>query len=354
MATTGDALIRIDRVVKHYGSFTALKEVSLEIGHGEFVALLGPSGCGKTTLLRLIAGFAEPDQGVVWVDGRRMNGVPPNRRPVNTVFQNYALFPHLTDSRNVAFGPRRRGVPAGEAARAVEEALDLVGMTGFGARYPAELSGGQQQRVALARAVVNRPRVLLLDEPLGALDLQLRKRMQLELKHLQERLRITFIFVTHDQEEALVMANRIAVMNEGRIMQVGTGAEIYRDPSCRFVASFIGDANLLPATASGNSLRLAGSEVSLAYMANGVGEKVIMIRPEDIEVGPPADAESITLDVVVRENVFLGGTSRVHASFGADQHLVFQPSRAVSPSTLEPGRRLTVHWPRDRARILEA
>ena len=354
MTSAGDALIRIDRVVKRYGSFTALKEVSLEIGHGEFVALLGPSGCGKTTLLRLIAGFAEPNEGAVSIDGRRMNGVPPNQRPVNTVFQNYALFPHLTVSRNVAFGPRRRGVPADEAGRAVKEALDLVGMAGFGERYPAELSGGQQQRVALARAVVNRPRVLLLDEPLGALDLQLRKRMQLELKHLQGRLGITFIFVTHDQEEALVMANRIAVMNEGRIMQVGTGAEIYRDPSCRFVASFIGDANLLPATASEHGLRLAGSEVSLPYGADGGSEKVIMIRPEDIEVGPPADADSVVLEVVVRENVFLGGTSRVHASFGADQHLVFQPSRAVPQNALEPGCRLTVHWARDRARVLDA
>ena len=344
-----ETLIRVSGVTKSYGPFQALRGVSIDIMQGDFVALLGPSGCGKTTLLRLIAGLADPTEGEITIDGRRMNGVPPNRRPVNTVFQNYALFPHLTVAGNVAFGPRRARMKPAAIKTAVADALDLVGMSGYGERYPGELSGGQQQRIALARAVVNRPRVLLLDEPLGALDLQLRRRMQLELKHLHARLGITFIFVTHDQEEALVMANRIAVMSEGRIMQVGTGEEIYRGPANRFVAAFIGDANLLRTESTPAGLRIAGSDAVIG--GAGAGEKVLMIRPEDIAAGPAPDATCIAADVIVRERVLLGGISRIHADLGA-QTLVFQPAQAGAD--FEPGTRLTVHWRADRARILDA
>src|SRR5579883_3145852 len=239
------ALIQLEAVTKRYGAVTALDVVSLRVRQGEFIALLGPSGCGKTTLLRTIAGFVEPSAGEVWIDGREVTRLPPNRRPVNTVFQSYALFPHYSVRDNVAYGPRRQGIGSSVIAEMVADALAMVGMESFADRYPAQLSGGQQQRVALARAIVNRPKVLLLDEPLGALDLKLRKRMQLELKQLHQKLGITFLYVTHDQEEALVMADRIAVMSEGRIVQLGSGEEIYREPNCRYVADFIGEANLL-------------------------------------------------------------------------------------------------------------
>jgi spermidine/putrescine transport system ATP-binding protein len=233
----------------------ALADVSLTVEPGEFVALLGPSGCGKTSLLRCIAGFVDPDEGAIVLDGEDITSRPPNQRPLNTVFQNYALFPHMTVADNVAYGPRRRGVARGEIQGIVQAALALVELTGFESRMPRELSGGQQQRVALARAIVNKPRLLLLDEPLAALDLKLRRQMQLELKHLQAKLGIAFVFVTHDQEEAMTMADQIVVMNRGRIEQSGSAAEIYTRPSTIFVADFIGEANLLPMRSDGGRLR---------------------------------------------------------------------------------------------------
>jgi spermidine/putrescine transport system ATP-binding protein len=348
-------LIFIDDVTKRYGTVTALANVTLAVRRGEFLALLGPSGCGKTTLLRLVGGFGEPTEGEIRMDGQRLNEVPPNRRPVNTVFQNYALFPHLTVAENVAFGPRRASANQADIPRAVEDTLALVGMAGYGGRYPAELSGGQQQRIALARAIINRPRVLLLDEPLGALDLQLRKRMQLELKHLQARLGITFIFVTHDQEEALVMADRIAVMNEGRLMQVGTGEEIYRNPTSRFVASFIGEANLLPAQAEGSGIVLKGSRTPLPYPSSGIGsECVLMVRPEDVDLGTGApDPAYVALDATVRERVFLGNSVRVHTVLPGGEELVLRPSETSAVERLSPGEPITVHWRADRARVLD-
>ena len=240
-----DDVVVIDGLVKRYGAVIALDDVSLAVRRGEFIALLGPSGCGKTTLLRCTAGFVDPTAGEIRINGRSMKGVPPNRRPVNTVFQQYALFPHMTVAENVEFGPRRKRVAAAERTRLAAEALAMVGLEGFGSRYPRELSGGQQQRVALARAIVNKPDMLLLDEPLGALDLKLRKRMQVELKRLHRQLGTTFLFVTHDQEEALTMADRIAVMREGAIVQLDTAAQIYRNPSSRYVADFIGEANII-------------------------------------------------------------------------------------------------------------
>jgi len=238
--------VELRRVTKIFGEVIALRDVSLEIKEGEFFSLLGPSGCGKTTSLRLIAGFELPTEGKVLISGEAMGQIPAYQRPVNTVFQSYALFPHMSVHQNVAFGLEMQHLSKGEIRRRVGEALDMVRLPGLELRRPKQLSGGQQQRVALARALVNRPKVLLLDEPLGALDLKLRKAMQLELKMLQHQVGITFIYVTHDQDEALTMSDRIAVMDHGLVLQVGTPHEIYERPAARFVADFIGETNLIP------------------------------------------------------------------------------------------------------------
>ena len=240
------AAVSFRQVSRHFGSVRAVDAVDLEIGAGEFFAMLGPSGSGKTTCLRLIAGFEQPTAGSISIFGERAEGVPPYRRNVNTVFQDYALFPHLSVLDNVAYGLMVKGVGKAERHKAAQEALSLVQLPGYGGRRPAQLSGGQRQRVALARALVNQPKVLLLDEPLGALDLKLRENMQEELKALQKTLGITFVFVTHDQGEALSMADRVAVFNDGRIMQVGSPEDIYQRPATRFVADFVGSSNVLP------------------------------------------------------------------------------------------------------------
>lgn len=238
--------VSFQNVSRHFGSVKAVDDVDLDVAAGEFFAMLGPSGSGKTTCLRLIAGFEQPTSGHISIFGERAEGVPPYRRNVNTVFQDYALFPHLNVADNVAYGLMVKGVSKAERQKAAEDALRMVRLPGYGGRKPGQLSGGQRQRVALARALVNRPKVLLLDEPLGALDLKLRENMQEELKALQKSLGITFIFVTHDQGEALSMADRVAVFNDGRIMQVGTPQEIYERPASRFVADFVGSSNVLP------------------------------------------------------------------------------------------------------------
>src|SRR5918994_262412 len=240
--------VRLDRVTKRFGVFTAVRDMELDIPRGLFFTMLGPSGCGKTTTLRMVAGFEEPSEGRVLLDGDDVTALPAFRRPTNTVFQSYALFPHRSVEQNVAFGLQRQKVEKGEVKRRVAEELERVGLAGEAKRRPAQLSGGQQQRVALARALVNRPAVLLLDEPLGALDLKLRKQLQVELKRIQREVGITFIYVTHDQEEALTLADRIAVLSEGRILQLGTPGEIYERPRSRFVADFIGQTNFLDGT----------------------------------------------------------------------------------------------------------
>jgi spermidine/putrescine transport system ATP-binding protein len=277
-------------VSKTYGSVRAVDRIDLKVGRGHFYALLGPSGCGKTTTLRLIAGFERPDSGQVLIRGRDVASLPPYRRDVNTVFQHYALFPHMTVAQNVAFGLEQRGVPAAQIRGRVDEALDMVRMGELGRRRPTELSGGQQQRVALARALVNRPTVLLLDEPLGALDLKLRKEMQLELKDLQHQVGITFVFVTHDQDEALTMSDRIAVMQDGRIEQEGEPRDIYEHPATRFVADFIGLTNFLDGEIidrkEGQVLvrTTAALDVWCAARAQtGAGDSVtVAVRPEKI------------------------------------------------------------------------
>ncbi|MBP2307013.1 ATP-binding cassette domain-containing protein [Azospirillum melinis] len=321
------ALLSIRDLGKRFGGFHALKGVSLEVEHGEFIALLGPSGCGKTTLLRCIAGFLTPDSGDIRIGGDSVTRLPPHRRPLNTVFQNYALFPHMSVLDNIAYGPRRHGVPRGEAAERAAQALQLVGLEALGARYPRELSGGQQQRVALARAVVNRPKLLLLDEPLSALDMKLRKRMQIELKHLQEKLGIAFVFVTHDQEEAMSMADRIVVMNRGLIEQVGSGTAVYATPATRFVAEFIGEANFLPGAADGDGgLRLAFGTAAVPYSGphpapgpgtGAGGSRTGVLRPEHLELLDRADAPGfLTERGIVEDVINTGGQTLVMVRVG--------------------------------------
>jgi spermidine/putrescine transport system ATP-binding protein len=346
---TGD-LIEIDGLVKRYGTVAALDGVSINVRQGEFLALLGPSGCGKTTLLRSIAGFVEPTEGHVRIGGKVMNDVPPHERPVNTVFQNYALFPHMTVAENVAFGPRRKGIPKAAIAKLVSDVLAMVGMDGYGERYPRQLSGGQQQRIALARAIVNQPQVLLLDEPLGALDLKLRKRMQVELKRLHGQLGITFIYVTHDQEEALAMADRIAVMNQGKIAQIGTGQDIYRAPNSRYVADFIGEANLIECAVTNGRLALGGA--ALPYDAVGA-HATLMIRPEDIQLGaPPAGGTPVVLKATVRDKVFLGSAWRVYATLSSGQEIAAHSASGEAVDHAAKGAMIELWWPGDRGRVL--
>ncbi len=285
--------VRLERVSKHFGDVAAVDDLSLDIAEGEFFSMLGPSGCGKTTTLRMIGGFEDPTFGTVYLGGRDVTDLPPYKRDVNTVFQSYALFPHLDVFENVAFGLRRRKVPKDEVERRVKESLALVDLVGFEKRKPPQMSGGQQQRVAVARALVNKPKVLLLDEPLGALDLKLRKQMQLELKRIQQEVGITFIYVTHDQEEAMTMSNRIAVMRHGKIEQLGEPEHVYENPATEFVAGFLGASNLLEGqlkeTTDGVSTVLlnTGGTVSVpaARIPSDAGERVkVGVRPEKISI----------------------------------------------------------------------
>lgn len=305
--------VDIRHAVKQYGTFTALEKISLRIRDNEFFTLLGPSGCGKTTLLRMIAGFEDATEGEIYLYGDEIETLPPNRRPVNTVFQNYALFPHITVLDNVGFGLEMQGKSRSDARKRAGEMLELVQLAQFASRKPAQLSGGQQQRVALARALAPSPKVLLLDEPLSALDLKLRKAMQIELKHIQRETGITFIFVTHDQEEALTMSDRIAVMSAGELQQLGTPRDIYEHPSNMFVADFIGDTNLLEVSvdtiADGRAqCRIGGANVLScdAVEGVGVGAKVhLSVRPERLTLSDRAtSADSLTGKVV--ENIFIG------------------------------------------------
>jgi putative spermidine/putrescine transport system ATP-binding protein len=293
--------VSFKEVSRHFGPVRAVDAVDLDIGAGEFFAMLGPSGSGKTTCLRLIAGFEQPTSGRIEIFGERAEGVPPYRRNVNTVFQDYALFPHLNVLDNVAYGLMVKGVGKAERQREAETALEMVKLPGYGARRPGQLSGGQRQRVALARALVNRPKVLLLDEPLGALDLKLRENMQEELKSLQKSLGITFVFVTHDQGEALSMANRIAVFNDGRIMQVGSPEDIYQRPNSRFVADFVGSSNVLPPD----------------FVARHGGQRRwASLRPEAVRV---VDGEAGALTATVVSRSYLGGTTRLGLDVGGQR-----------------------------------
>ncbi|MEO6783874.1 MAG: ABC transporter ATP-binding protein [Bradyrhizobium sp.] len=353
MGTPAD-LIVVERLVKSYGPVQALTGVSMTVRRGEFLSMLGPSGCGKTTLLRAIAGFVTPTSGEIRIDGRSMISVPPHLRPVNTVFQHYALFPHMTVADNVAFGPRRHGINKAETARRVEHMLATVGMELYGGRYPRELSGGQQQRVALARALVNQPQVLLLDEPLGALDLKLRKRMQVELKRLHESLGMTFVYVTHDQEEALAMSDRIAVMHQGEIMQLSSGPELYRDPISRYVADFIGEANLIGCQAEADgTMRLGSAGEILPFTSSRRGPVTLMVRPEYMELGsPPPGADAAQLGVRVRDISFVGQSWRVFVILGSGQEVALLLRASGVVERLRVGDETMIWWPREYARVL--
>ncbi len=276
--------VRLERVAKRFGAITALEEVTLALPPGSLVTLLGPSGCGKTTTLRILAGLEQPTSGRVFIGEREVTGLPPSGRNITMMFQSYALFPHLSVFENVAYGLRVQRRPAAEIRQRVEAALELVGLPGFGGRQPGQLSGGQQQRVALARAIVMEPEVLLFDEPLSNLDAKLRKRVRGELRHLQRRLGITSLYVTHDQAEALAMSDTVVVMNQGRVEQVGTPVELYRRPATRFVADFVGEANLLPATWDGSLVRLGGYAFAYAQPGVAAGPVTLMARPEAIRV----------------------------------------------------------------------
>ncbi len=342
------------------GRVRAVDHVSVQIADGEFFALLGPSGCGKTTTLRLIAGFEQPTAGRVLIRGRAMEGIPAYHRPVNTVFQDYALFPHLTVEQNIMFGLQMEGVAKKEALERALDALELVRLPGVGKRKPHQLSGGQQQRVALARALVKQPAVLLLDEPLGALDLKLRKNMQVELKALQRDVGITFIYVTHDQEEAITMADRIAVMNNGEMLQVGTPKEIYERPDSHFVADFIGETNfidgmLLEREPGGYGLvRLMNDQVIRVQLAasltEGDGAVLVTIRPERIAIlppdGKPAPPMTTTMTATLVDSQYIGTDTRYTLRIGETVELVarLQNVDEQPDSGFITGQEVTVSW----------
>ena len=344
--------VRLSSVTRSFGDVVAVAGVSLSLRSGEFFSLLGPSGCGKTTTLRMIAGFESPDSGSIEILGRDVVDLPPNKRPVNTVFQNYALFAHLNVYDNVAFGLRESRKPRKEIAVAVSEALALVRLSGYEARKPRQLSGGEQQRVSLARAIVNAPALLLLDEPLGALDLKLRRAMQTELKAIQQRLGMTFLYVTHDQEEALTMSDRVAVMERGRVAQVGTPQEIYDRPTSRYVADFVGETNMLQATVA----RAAGPDGVLELELSGgrrvrapgggllPGQSVtLLVRPEKIDL-TPAGGESGALVGVVEAAVFVGSHRRFVVSVDGVEVIATSPNRRLATGEIGIGDRVELDW----------
>ncbi|WAP58603.1 ABC transporter ATP-binding protein [Streptomyces sp. S465] len=349
--------VRLDRISKTYGSFTAVHPLDLHIPAGSFFALLGASGCGKTTTLRMIAGLEEPTTGTVRLAGKDVTGLPPYKRPVNTVFQSYALFPHLDIYENVAFGLRRRGITS--VRKQVGEMLELVQLGDFARRRPQQLSGGQQQRVALARALINHPQVLLLDEPLGALDLKLRRQMQLELKRIQTEVGITFIHVTHDQEEAMTMADTVAVMNGGRVEQRGAPAELYENPGTTFVANFLGTSNLIEAeltdksggdlvlTAPGGRLSLPADRCSAPVRTGG--KLLVGVRPEKITLTHAEDADTVPegrnrLTGRIADTSFTGVSTQYAVTTPGCPELAVYEQNIERDARLVPGAEVVLHW----------
>ncbi len=355
--TSTEAAVGITGVTKRFDDVVAVDDIDLAIADGEFFAMLGPSGCGKTTTLRMIAGLEFPTSGSLKIFGDEVGTLPPNKRPVNTVFQNYALFPHMNVVDNVAFGLKMRGIAKAAARKAALEAIELVQLGGLEKRRPSQLSGGQQQRVALARALVNEPKVLLLDEPLGALDLKLRQEMQSELKSLQRELGVTFVFVTHDQEEALTMSDRIAVMHDGKLLQVGTPEEIYERPANRFVADFIGQTNLLEGTVEdGNTVCLANGSRVYARAGLDPGSKVALsLRPERATLhrrgeGPgPEDGSSV--DGVVESVTYLGN-ALVHRVRLDWMEIEVRQANAGEQGPLAVDDEVTVSWNRSALAVV--
>jgi spermidine/putrescine transport system ATP-binding protein len=360
---TSGGQIRLHQLVKSFDGVPAVTGIDLEIPAGQFYSLLGASGCGKTTTLRMIAGFEKPDSGRIELDGRDVAGDPPHKRPVNTVFQTYALFPFMSVWDNVAFGLTYQKTSREETKRRVGEALELVQMDRFAKRRPGQLSGGQQQRVALARALVLRPRVLLLDEPLGALDAKLRKQLQLELRALQREVGITFVYVTHDQEEALTMSDQIAVLAEGRVEQVGPPQEIYSAPATTFVAGFLGAANIFDAEVlelAGGSAVCSALNTRLAAAVDGTartGPAAVVIRPERIslqESGGPVSEGHNAIGGTVIEVVYLGSSTQVHVDVGGPSALVVEVPNAAGPTSVvhQPGAAVTCVCAHDAVRVL--
>jgi spermidine/putrescine transport system ATP-binding protein len=358
--------VELRNVVKRFGEVTAVDNISIRVKDGEFFSLLGPSGCGKTTTLRMIAGFEMATSGQILIGGTPQGYLPAHRRPVNTVFQNYALFPHMNVYQNVAFGLEMQGISKEETIQRVNEALRLVHLEGMQRRRPKQLSGGQQQRVALARALVNRPKVLLLDEPLGALDLKLRKAMQLELKTLQDEVGITFIYVTHDQEEALTMSDRIAVMNRGKLLQVGMPQEIYESPASRFVADFIGETNLLPGKLHIEDGSLGIEIFESAFTTAGwiedglnVGEKALLsVRPEKIHLYPANYSQTpphmTRLNALIEQVIYVGTDTRYVVRLGNQVHLVGRQQNTIpGGGQFQPDAEVILCWDPEHARILK-
>lgn len=359
---TGSGGVRLEGVTKTFGNFNAVNDIDLSIAEGEFFTMLGPSGCGKTTTLRMIAGFEQPTRGRVMLDGVDLAGQPAYKRPTNTVFQSYALFPHMTLEENVGFGLKRKKVPKAEIKRRVAEELERVGLSREARRKPAQLSGGQQQRVALARALVNLPRVLLLDEPLGALDLKLRKGLQVQLKNIQREVGITFVYVTHDQEEALTMSDRIAVMDQGRIEQCDDPETVYERPASTFVAGFIGVSNLMPARVkSGNEVEIDNGPTVTTKWAEGfsAGEKCYaVVRPEKLEVtldGPTPDNHP-GMDGIIENSQYLGTATQITVGVGQDVHMtVLIPNSSENARQNLPGggARVKLSWLPDHMHLVK-
>ncbi|WP_229740651.1 ABC transporter ATP-binding protein [Ornithinibacillus halotolerans] len=344
-------MVRLENVIKEFDDSIVVDNLSLDIRAGEFLTLLGPSGCGKTTTLRMIAGFEKPTTGKILLNGKQVDDMEPYKREVNTVFQSYSLFPHMTVFDNVAFGLKMKKVGKEEIKERVTKALKLVQLEEYGNRKPKQLSGGQQQRIAIARAIVNNPKVLLLDEPLGALDLKLRKQMQLELKHLQQTLNITFIYVTHDQEEALTMSDRIVVMNKGKIEQIGQPVEIYERPQTRFVADFIGQTNIIEGTVSeinGDlaTMEFAGQTIQIPN-ANHVElneEVFISVRPEKMKVSRTPFEGAINLKGTFKEKIYVGSVTKIVVTMPNGKNLTINESHDKIEDLTDTSDELFVSW----------
>jgi spermidine/putrescine ABC transporter ATP-binding subunit len=344
------ARVELRDIVKRYGQVAAVDGLTLTVEQGEVICLLGPSGCGKTTTLNMLAGFTQPDEGTILIDGKVVHQLPPDKRNTGMVFQSYALFPHMTVAENIAFGLEMRKCPTAEITRRIRNALDLVRLPGLGERYPRQLSGGQQQRVALARALVIEPALLLLDEPLSNLDATLRDEMRFEIREIQRRVGITTVFVTHDQTEAMAVADRLAIMNRGRLVQVGPPGEVYAAPADGFVACFIGQANLIPATvrSSGPQGTEVGTEdgtrlvVAPTGQPAAIGSRVkIVVRPEDLSVSQAPVAGRNALRATVAKSMYLGASTRLVAEAG---DLALTVTVVRPPAGLEPGAGIWLTW----------